>query len=1173
MKGRVIPRVFIWLVSLFLLQPLVALAVQPVVGERLSDWVLRVHGVHADTVSLHWLSQAERQLQGQLLRDVVSSLETSPHLALPASQRLALADWLLKRPVTGRLTLAVHEPRALQALPDQDPIWREGDTFVLYPRSAFVVVLGVEARPCVTRHTPGAVVLDYLHACTAQLPSLPDADHAWVAQPDGRTRSVGVAPWSLTPQPQPGPGSWLWAPGRTAGIPDELSSNLIRFLATQAPPDDEAIAWMSGVSPVSVERFSAHTDAASASATTNDWGELGYLQTPSARMGQAGLLRSHISRVSPYTRLTVMMQPLDRFEFGFRYTSISNRLYGPVIAGDQSYKDKSIDVKVQLRHETAHGPAIALGLRDLGGTGLFSSEYLVASKRWGNWDASLGLGWGNLGTRGNIRNPLSVFGKAFDDRPAAASSTGGTTNIDAFFKGSTSWFGGVQWASAGSPWVFKAELDGNSYQREPQDNTQAVRSPVNIGVAYRHSPSTTFSMGLERGNTLMLGLTLQGQLNEVFAPKVLDPVPPPFTPEPPASLPPRGWADVAQEIDRHTGWKVQSVTQGHGSVTVQAETDGALYLQQRIDRVVRLMHALAPNGITDFHLQLTQRGLPLTQVSIDRLEWVLQHRSPWPTASALPTQRVHEWAPVSTPSDWHRPHQGLRFRWSPTYEQIVGGPDGFILYQLGAALHAEWAMTTSTWLDGTLRVGLSNNYDRFVYEAPSNLPRVRTFLRDYVTTSRVTVPRLQLTHVRHLGGNHYGSVYAGIFESMYAGVGAEWLYRPHLSPWAVGIEANRVRQRAFEQDFGLRDYRVNTGHATLYWNTGWNDVHMKLQAGRYLAGDVGATLDVSRSFSNGVTIGAWATKTNVSAEQFGEGSFDKGIYVNIPFDALLPVSTSDTAFMAWNPLTRDGGARLYRAYRLMDLTPERDPRALRWRTAQPTPARSAQATAYVLHEPTFQPLHAIGPTAIGLRQQVGAIPRSTWLTAGGALLASSLLDTRADRWAQQHQNGRSRQVAALGNAMPYMLLAGVGTLATGMAGEPASMTAQTSLYAGAYAVGASLAVRAIAGRSRPQAEQGAMQWAGPSSGSLKSSFVSNHTALAFALVTPFAQQHQMPWLYGVAVVTAFGRVQSREHWLSDVVGGALLGYGIGSLLTQQQTGAYMPRIRLGSDSVVADWAF
>ena len=37
---------------------------------------------------------------------------------------------------------------------------------------------------------------------------------------------------------------------------------------------------------------------------------------------------------------------------------------------------------------------VALGWRDFLGTGAFSGEYVVANKRTGNFDWSLGLGWG-----------------------------------------------------------------------------------------------------------------------------------------------------------------------------------------------------------------------------------------------------------------------------------------------------------------------------------------------------------------------------------------------------------------------------------------------------------------------------------------------------------------------------------------------------------------------------------------------------------------------------------------------------------------------------------------------------------------------------------------------------------------------------------------------------------
>ena len=87
---------------------------------------------------------------------------------------------------------------------------------------------------------------------------------------------------------------------------------------------------------------------------------------------------------------------------------------------------------------------------------------------------------------------------------------------------------------------------------------------------------------------------------------------------------------------------------------------------------------------------------------------------------------------------------------------------------------------------------------------------------------------------------------------------------------------------------------------------------MKFSAGEYLAGDFGSTIELSRTFVNGVKFGVFATITDVSKNDFGEGSFDKGIFFNIPIYGNLINYT-------WRPLTKDPGAKLIRNHTLHDL--------------------------------------------------------------------------------------------------------------------------------------------------------------------------------------------------------------------------------------------------------------
>ena len=239
--------------------------------------------------------------------------------------------------------------------------------------------------------------------------------------------------------------------------------------------------------------------------------------------------------------------------------------------------------------------------------------------------------------------------------------------------------------------------------------------------------------------------------------------------------------------------------------------------------------------------------------------------------------------------------------------------------------------TKNSWFEGRLAYRLVDNFEKFQQRGVSRLPQVRTNLREYAVTSDFTIPNMALKHMGKLADGHYYGVYGGLLEQMFAGVGGEYLYRPMNGRFAVGVDMNKVRQRAFEQDFDLQDYEVNTGHVTAYVDTGFEDILATVSVGQYLAGDKGVTLDFSREFNNGVRMGAFATRTNVSAEDFGEGSFDKGIYMTVPFSAFFTKSIPGDAVFLWRPITRDGGAKLNRGFSLYGQTDVRNPKTLNYR--------------------------------------------------------------------------------------------------------------------------------------------------------------------------------------------------------------------------------------------------
>ena len=127
---------------------------------------------------------------------------------------------------------------------------------------------------------------------------------------------------------------------------------------------------------------------------------------------------------------------------------------------------------------------------------------------------------------------------------------------------------------------------------------------------------------------------------------------------------------------------------------------------------------------------------------------------------------------------------------------------------------------------------------------------------------------------------------------------------------AFGASSAYARQRDFDRGFGLRDYNVVTGHVSAYWASPIFNYDIAVHAGRYLAKDIGATFEARRTFRNGWQVGVWATLTDVPFEDFGEGSFDKGMYFQIPLEGLLDSGGRNRFSTSMRPIQRDGGQRL-----------------------------------------------------------------------------------------------------------------------------------------------------------------------------------------------------------------------------------------------------------------------
>lgn len=257
----------------------------------------------------------------------------------------------------------------------------------------------------------------------------------------------------------------------------------------------------------------AETYPAPVGPSQSDFGGVGLLQTPTARMAPAGEISLNYRDNDQYRYYSGSMQLFPWLETTLRYTDVRTRKYSSVEAfsGEQTYKDKAFDLKVRLWEEGYWLPQVAVGARDIGGTGLFDGEYVVANKAWGPFDFSLGLGWGYLGTSGNIKNPLCTYKQKFCYRDNSYNQAG-SVDASQMFHGPTALFGGVEYQTPWQPLRLKLEYEGNNYQQDFAGKLPQ-KSKFNVGAIYRVTDWADVNLSYERGNTVMFGFTLRNNFN------------------------------------------------------------------------------------------------------------------------------------------------------------------------------------------------------------------------------------------------------------------------------------------------------------------------------------------------------------------------------------------------------------------------------------------------------------------------------------------------------------------------------------------------------------------------------------------------------------------------------------------------------------------------------------
>lgn len=792
----------------------------------------------------------------------------------------------------------------------------------------------------------------------------------------------------------------------------------------------------------------------------DSYGEAGLIDMPTARFNPDGEISATFSANPTMERYNLGFQALPWLETVFRYSRLDR--WEPNL----DLYDRSLSIRIRLHQETEYWPAIAIGVRDVLGTGAFGAEYAVASKKIGNFDITAGLGWRRLGETAAFSNPLGWLFPSFKETRTGFSGSGGTPLLSQFFHGpKVGLIGGISWQTPVKGLQLIAELSGDKFEDQQRNGAIKISIPFNFGLSYQLWNSIQIGADYLYGTQFGVRVTIfDNAFNDAY-PTRLGTQPLPVherSPEVRNSVeldalqdathfyanwhPPSQGKQQQQKSSRADSKPVTSSdladlvfrpgsplkfenAQAYGdslilegapsTVAVSCNqlaplidaaaaagfnqlvlTSSALaanericstdkssiknsYLQfvndettapldqvysektitavvnspksyqeeikakivsdaiaqstpilafamhdheievaygngtyrtetEAVGRLLRVLMADAPDDIADFRLvsmmgTTPQRAFLFHRATIERLYET--------SGSSAELLRLSDISPVAEDDPLVENESFFKFPtfgWgiSPGYKQTLFDPDAPYRFGIYADLQANVAFSRNFAVSGDFNLNIYNNFGSITRTSNSVLPHVRSDFVSYLKHGKNGIDSLMASYITKPFPDVFFLARAGYLESMFAGIGGEIYWQPPHERFSFGGALYAVRQRNFDKLFGFRHYEVITGHLSAYYQSPFYGLNFQLHVGRYLAGDYGATFEVTRRFDSGIEIGAYATLTNVPFSKFGEGSFDKGFIIHIPVDFLAPVNTQGQVSLDFSPLTRDGGQRL-----------------------------------------------------------------------------------------------------------------------------------------------------------------------------------------------------------------------------------------------------------------------
>ncbi len=550
-----------------------------------------------------------------------------------------------------------------------------------------------------------------------------------------------------------------------------------------------------------------------ASESVNTSGLIGLNTTPTARMADAGDVRMGTGFNNPYLHGFAGVQISDTLYIGVRQSA--DTLQPP---NTPTTFTPGIDTKIRLLQEGQYSPQIAIGMQSAIGDSGSAREFITLSKRYKNADFTLGLGWGRMGSAAHLDNPLKIFGDHFDQRRTHDAAQ--RNNPSQWFTGEDiGIFGGVEYFLPYQGLSLKLDYGADRYILERKNSEYTSRAPWAVGLSYSPRDWINTGVGMQGLDHIMATLTLRGN---------------------PKSLPLR-------KGRTHDAMISYDDNIAHITAPIDAHNSAPHAASNTIYEVIQ--HAPQEVKTVDIHFDkgfITTPRLTVLRKDLDAAVTTKQG-SPqeiWQNMT-ISAERAHyaSISPIETSLtlentiDFSGHRKGISH-----HSALIGGIKHRIFrgINLGAAARFD--------------LGGNANQTQSITNAKSPFHNNEAFRE-----KRFGIENAYLSIPYSLNENTHILLQGGYLEQRFTGYSGEILYRPFESRLALGAQIASLYKRDphTTMESGIhKDERYDSGFANLWYDMPHHDMTLNLRAGRFIAGDYGGEIGVSKIFMNGAKINA-----------------------------------------------------------------------------------------------------------------------------------------------------------------------------------------------------------------------------------------------------------------------------------------------------------------------------